>query len=278
MSRNFFLLALSFTEENNHYVCTYLSVTTPPSTISVRYSDTKWPHIILLPLDCLFSNLRRLTSKERSMLRITGPLWRESIGDRWIPLTNGQWYGMCFLTSSCHTCAHLSVPGTPPVLVYNPSSSFYTQTNPRADTSRTETTSELHCYPQSSCSSRDYPGETKTADPGSHRDGRIWHCWCRWPLLLEWWVLGHKIGRYFLGAPKCKNRETVSFLMWTVCLITFKHNDQVSTFKCSKRKSTRRDFKRVYYHINSWWAKATYTKLRSPQVFKGPVIVYTDQI
>ena len=27
---------------------------------------------------------------------VTGPLWGEPIGDRWIPLTKGQWRGKCF--------------------------------------------------------------------------------------------------------------------------------------------------------------------------------------
>ena len=39
---------------------------------------------------CLFRRLRRLTSKEISKLRITGPLWRESTGDRWFPSQNAS--------------------------------------------------------------------------------------------------------------------------------------------------------------------------------------------
>ena len=54
-----------------------------------------------LPLHCLFSSLHRLTSKETSKLYITGPLWGESTGDRWIPLTKGQSWGFCFMMSSC---------------------------------------------------------------------------------------------------------------------------------------------------------------------------------
>ena len=40
----------------------------------------------LFILDCL----HRLTSNEKSKFHITVPLWRESIGDRWIPLLKGQ--------------------------------------------------------------------------------------------------------------------------------------------------------------------------------------------
>ena len=41
-------------------------------------------------LNCLFNSLFRLTAKEISKLWITGPLWGESIGYQWIPLTKGQ--------------------------------------------------------------------------------------------------------------------------------------------------------------------------------------------
>ena len=45
---------------------------------------------IYLPFDCLFQSLFRLTSKETPKLHITDTLRRESTGDRWIPLTEGQ--------------------------------------------------------------------------------------------------------------------------------------------------------------------------------------------
>ena len=40
--------------------------------------------------DCLSNSLLRLTSKKTSRIHITGPLWRESTSDQWIPLTKGQ--------------------------------------------------------------------------------------------------------------------------------------------------------------------------------------------
>ena len=40
-------------------------------------------------LDCLFNRLFRLTSNKHET-RVTDRLWRESTGDRWIPLTKGQ--------------------------------------------------------------------------------------------------------------------------------------------------------------------------------------------
>ena len=41
-------------------------------------------------LDFLFNTLMLITTKKTPQLRITGPLWRESTGYRWIPLTKGQ--------------------------------------------------------------------------------------------------------------------------------------------------------------------------------------------
>ena len=46
-------------------------------------------------LDCLLQSMFRLT-KKTSDLHVAGPLWRESTGDRWIPLTKGQWSRNCF--------------------------------------------------------------------------------------------------------------------------------------------------------------------------------------
>ena len=41
-------------------------------------------------IDCLLNRVFRLTSKETSHARVTGPLWWESDGDWWISLTKGQ--------------------------------------------------------------------------------------------------------------------------------------------------------------------------------------------
>ena len=41
-------------------------------------------------LDCLFKSLFELTAKKISKNLITGPLWGESTGNQWIPLTKGQ--------------------------------------------------------------------------------------------------------------------------------------------------------------------------------------------
>ena len=53
-------------------------------------------------LKCLFNSLLGASIKGTSKIRITGPLWRESTGDRWIPLTKGQLCGKRFdvMTSS----------------------------------------------------------------------------------------------------------------------------------------------------------------------------------
>ena len=42
------------------------------------------------PFDCLFNTVFNLTSKETQKVRVTGPLWGESTGDRWILLAKGQ--------------------------------------------------------------------------------------------------------------------------------------------------------------------------------------------
>ena len=46
-------------------------------------------------MDCLFISLFWLTTSKTSELSITGPLWRESIGDRWIALTKGIKRELC---------------------------------------------------------------------------------------------------------------------------------------------------------------------------------------
>ena len=60
-------------------------------------------------VNCLFNRLFRRTAKSMSKIRVTGLLWGESIGDRWIPLTKGQYRGNSFhlITSSCVNAAHI---------------------------------------------------------------------------------------------------------------------------------------------------------------------------
>ena len=45
--------------------------------------------LIYPPLDGLFNSLHRLKSKETPKLHNTGPLWKKSPSDQWIPLTTG---------------------------------------------------------------------------------------------------------------------------------------------------------------------------------------------
>ena len=46
---------------------------------------------LLSPAHRLFvQQFVQATIKEPSKLRVTGPLWGESTGDRWIPITKGQ--------------------------------------------------------------------------------------------------------------------------------------------------------------------------------------------
>ena len=61
------------------------------------YNDVTWASRRLkLPATELLRRLLRRTSKNTSKLRVTGPLWGESTGARWIPRTKGQWSGWCF--------------------------------------------------------------------------------------------------------------------------------------------------------------------------------------
>ena len=54
--------------------------------------------------DCLRNRLIRRRSKKTSRLPVTGPLWGEFTGDRWIPRTKGRLGGKCFhlMTSSLY--------------------------------------------------------------------------------------------------------------------------------------------------------------------------------
>ena len=69
---------------------------------SIRLTSHKHPGVSNhRQFDCLFNLLAN--KKENTMLRIAGPWWGKSTGDRWIPLTKCQQCGKCFhvMTSSC---------------------------------------------------------------------------------------------------------------------------------------------------------------------------------
>ena len=55
------------------------------------------------PLDCLYNGFVYINIKENIKTRVTGPFWRESTGDRWIPLRKCHLRGNHFqlMTSSC---------------------------------------------------------------------------------------------------------------------------------------------------------------------------------
>ena len=63
------------------------------------------------PFDYWLNWLFRLTSKEISKIRITGPFWGESTGHRWIPLTKGQSCGKSshVMMTSCHIAQAVSI-------------------------------------------------------------------------------------------------------------------------------------------------------------------------
>ena len=113
----------------NHKICPgrlwfqehsrYLDIGNQSSTCwpsSRRYSPYQWRynerHGVSnhRRLDSLLNCLFRHRSKKTSKLCDTGPLWGESTGDRWIPLTKGQQRGKCFhLMTSCRTHRHVSI-------------------------------------------------------------------------------------------------------------------------------------------------------------------------
>ena len=85
---------------------------------------------------CLFNSFFWLTTKKSSKPRITGPLWGESTGYRWIPYTKGQycgkyfhemtsswssWYDQCytFVSAKLHATSHYILDQAPvPLTVF----------------------------------------------------------------------------------------------------------------------------------------------------------------
>ena len=59
-----------------------------------NYSDVIYMHGVsnLQLTDHLFSSLSRLTQVTMKAPRVAGPLWGEFNGDRWIPITKGQYW------------------------------------------------------------------------------------------------------------------------------------------------------------------------------------------
>ena len=61
-----------------------------------HYSDATWASSCLRsPSARVFIEQFRTNIIETSKVCITGSLWREFLGDRWIPLTKGQYCGKC---------------------------------------------------------------------------------------------------------------------------------------------------------------------------------------
>ena len=60
------------------------------SRTSVIYTH---PCVALHVIVCWAISQHTMTSSNRNMFRVTGPLCREFTGDRWIPQHKGQWHG-----------------------------------------------------------------------------------------------------------------------------------------------------------------------------------------
>ena len=81
-----------------------------------NYNDVTWASLSLnhRQYNCLCNMLFRLATKKTPKLSITGPLWGESIGDQWIPPTNGQLYWKHFhVRASIWVQWNLSATTTP---------------------------------------------------------------------------------------------------------------------------------------------------------------------
>ena len=99
----------------------------PPMNVTVFHSTSVY---------CLFNSFFWLTTKKSSKPRITGPLWGESTGYRWIPYTKGQycgkyfhemtsswssWYDQCytFVSAKLHATSHYILDQAPvPLTVF----------------------------------------------------------------------------------------------------------------------------------------------------------------
>ena len=68
-------------------------------------------------LHCLLKCFFQTQIKENVKAPSHWPVRGESTGDRWIPLTKGQWRGKCFhlMTSSWGVCSRVSTMGLPNV-------------------------------------------------------------------------------------------------------------------------------------------------------------------
>ena len=96
-------------------------ITMPPRDYWILIRTTPNGHkdiLILQPLDCLFSSLRRLTSKKTLNIRTNGPLRRQSTGDRLSPFTKGASYPESFhlfgviTLKYCESTNHMTSPIT----------------------------------------------------------------------------------------------------------------------------------------------------------------------
>ena len=59
--------------------------------ISIIYKHGR-TRVIFWIIECLATpiSLSMMTSSNRNIFRVTGPLWEESIGDRWVPFTKAN--------------------------------------------------------------------------------------------------------------------------------------------------------------------------------------------
>ena len=95
-----------FTEYVINYPCWTTLVKGPQEMDNAirRFCDLIWLQSNIWPHSTATSLINKeyvTTSSNRNISRVTGPLWRESTGDRWIPLTKAsdaeRW---CFLWSA----------------------------------------------------------------------------------------------------------------------------------------------------------------------------------
>ena len=57
-----------------------------------------------------------MMSSNENIYRVNGPLWGESTGDRWIPLTKGQWSGALLFPSISAYADTDAMSGADPIM------------------------------------------------------------------------------------------------------------------------------------------------------------------
>ena len=96
-----------------------------PRKRSIQFELESFHHTALKHLNLLLAHpfvqqSVHVKNKENAKLYITGPLWWESTGHRWIPLTKGQWSGQRFHVAFTSYQAQTSTTVLPKTVLSRP--------------------------------------------------------------------------------------------------------------------------------------------------------------